>query len=101
VERPHHFETVVFYNGGCFFEQADQYPHTQTIAIYENRLPAIILIDYGQGKVLLSGVHFEYDPQLLDAKDPHIQKIIQPLDHSNKTRQHLFKACMQLLGLKI
>ncbi len=61
-------------NGGGFFENAEQYPNTKVVATYENDLPAFILINYGKGKYLLSGVHFEYDPFLLSSKNQHIKK---------------------------
>jgi glutamine amidotransferase-like uncharacterized protein len=90
-------EAVVFYNGGGFFEHANQYQNTEIIANYENNLPAIILINYGAGKVLLSAVHFEYDPNLLDNNDPYIQKIITPLHQNNDSRKILFEQLMKYL----
>ncbi len=93
-------KTLLFYNGGGFFENASKYPNTQIIGTYANHLPAIILIHHAKGKVLLSGVHFEYNPHLLNRKDRHIIKIIKPLCKSNVSRKILFKNIMQLLGLK-
>jgi glutamine amidotransferase-like uncharacterized protein len=80
-------EIAVYYNGGGFFENAEKFPHTEVIARYENKLPAIIKVDYGRGKVILSGVHFEFDPYTLDPKDPYIQKILQSLIQSDYSRQ--------------
>jgi glutamine amidotransferase-like uncharacterized protein len=97
---PHAKKTMVFYNGGGFFENAEQYPNTNVIGTYDNHLPAIILIHYGRGKVLLSGVHFEYDPFLLNAKDQHIQKIIAALHQENASRKVLFGHLMELIGVK-
>jgi len=99
VDLPDLSEAIVFYNGGCFFEAADRYAHTQIIGTYENGLPAIILIPYGQGKVLLSGVHFEYNSDLLDDQDPYIQNIIELLHQGNDSRQRLFQELMQLIGI--
>jgi biotin--protein ligase len=93
-------ETTVFYNGGGFFENAEQYPNTKVIGTYDNDLPAIILINYGTGKVLLSGVHFEYDPSLLNSKNQHIQKIIESLREGNELREVLFEDLMTLIGAK-
>lgn len=93
-------KTIVFYNGGGFFKNAEQYPNTKVIATYENNLPAIILINYGKGKVLLSGVHFEYAPSLLNSKDQHIQKIIEPLSKGNDLRKVLFENLMKLIGVE-
>ena len=97
---PNVTRTMVFYNGGGFFENAEQYPNTKVIGTYDNNLPAIILINYGKGKVLLSGVHFEYDPSLLNSKDQHIQKIIEPLREGNDLREVLFEDLMKLIGVK-
>ena len=97
---PHASKAIVFYHGGGFFNHANAYPNTQVIGTYDNQLPAIILINYGKGKVLLSGVHFEYDPSLLDTNDPYIQKIIKPLRANNPIRKQLFKNLMQLIGIK-
>ncbi len=93
-------KTTVFYNGGGFFENADQYPNTMVIGRYDHGLPAIILIHCGKGKVLLSGVHFEYDPSLLNSENQHIQKIIDPLREGNELRKVLCADLMTLIGAK-
>lgn len=96
---PNNTNTRVFYNGGGFFQDAAQSPNTKILGTYDNGLPAIILINHGKGKVLLSGVHFEYTPSLLDASDSHIQKIIHPLHHDNTSRKTLFKNLMKIMGI--
>lgn len=51
-----------YYNGGCYFVDAERYPHIQVISKYlevETQPAAIIEIPIGKGKVLLSGVHIE------------------------------------------
>lgn len=92
-------DVLVFYNGGGFFEDAEQYSNTKVIGIYENNLPAIILVHYGKGRVLLSGVHFEYDPFLLSDNDQHIKKIIDPLNKYNDSRKELFNYLMKIIGI--
>ncbi|MBL3285010.1 putative biotin-protein ligase domain protein [Rickettsiales endosymbiont of Paramecium tredecaurelia] len=94
---PNIAKATVFYNGGGFFKDAQQYPNTEVIATYTNHLPAIVLIKYNKGKVLLSGVHFEYDPFLLDSNDKYIQKIIKQLIEGDEERTALFNRLMQLL----
>ena len=89
--------TTVFYNGGSFFENSDQYPNTKVIGVYENNLPAIIFVNYGKGKVLLSGVHFKYDPELLNPENRYIQKIIEPPHKGNDSRKELFKDLINLV----
>lgn len=97
---PHLTKTRVFYNGGGFFENAERYLNTKVIGTYDNKLPAIILINYGKGKVLLSGVHFEYDPSLLNSNDQHIKKMIEPLHKDNASREVLFDHLIKLIGVK-
>lgn len=51
-----------YYNGGCYFVDADQYANVTCISKYldiENQPAAIIEITVGQGRVILSGVHIE------------------------------------------
>ncbi|PIZ03876.1 MAG: hypothetical protein COY58_07235 [Gammaproteobacteria bacterium CG_4_10_14_0_8_um_filter_38_16] len=50
----------MYFNGGCYFEHAEQFQNTQVVARYvDNALPAIIFCSVGAGRVLLSGVHPE------------------------------------------
>ena len=55
--------TYVHYNGGGYFAMAEKYLNCQIIARFTetpHNLPAIIKINYGKGKVILSGPHIEY-----------------------------------------
>ncbi len=59
----------VYFNGGCYFEEATQYPNVHVLACYCNEgfeeLPAVIECTVGNGKALLSGVHFEVSAENL------------------------------------
>ena len=92
-------EIKLFYNGGCFFDKAAIFPQTKVIASYGNQSSAIIFTNYGSGRVLLSGLHFEYDPFLLDMQNPYISKFILTLQQNNEERKILIKELMILLGL--
>ena len=85
---------ALYYNGGNFFEHAEHYPNVTVIGRYTgvkgNHLPAIIHIRYGQGNVVLSGVHYEYDPFFLDQKDHYLSDIIPALKKENALRKILF-----------
>lgn len=94
-------QATVFYNGGCFFEEAEAYPETHIMARYDNGLPAILGIPYGHGQVVLSSVHFEYNPALLDETDPDLQAVIPVLMAQEASRIALIKECMDFLRLKI
>jgi glutamine amidotransferase-like uncharacterized protein len=51
-----------YYNGGCYFVEAERYSHVKIISRYldiESHPAAIIEIPVGKGKVILSGVHIE------------------------------------------
>lgn len=92
-------KTTVFYNGGGYFKNAQQYPNTQVIAAYANHSPAIIYIQYGKGSVLLSGVHFEYNPDLLDATNKYTKEILPKLNNGNTSRLQLLNHLMALIDL--
>jgi biotin---protein ligase len=55
----------LYFNGGCLFENAENYPSIQVIARYHD-LPhkpaAAVYCPRGRGAALLSGVHPEYAP---------------------------------------
>lgn len=81
----------VYFNGGCFFS-----PESLRVKVLSRYLdlpqkpPAIVEIAHGGGKVLLSGVHFEYLPSLLDPKDPYLSLIHPNLEKANISRKEMF-----------
>lgn len=92
-------DTDIYYNGGGYFENAKKMRNTKVIGFYENGRPAIIQISYGKGRVILSGVHFEYDPALLDKHNPYSAKIIDTLRASNHARLTLTEFVLKQLRL--
>lgn len=76
------------YNGGGYFVDAWTAPETKVLATYSLgcNYPAIIECRYGLGKAILSGLHFEYDPDLLDRDDPYLTRIIPTLKETNSDR---------------
>jgi len=95
-------EATVFYNGGGYFENAAQDLSVEVIATYaaKSDLAAIIFTSYGAGNVVLSGVHFEYDPNLLDPADPDLQKILPALHVGDASRKALFDKLVDRLGIQ-
>ncbi len=87
----------VYYNGGGYFKNARTTPNTTVIGTYQNHLPAIISVKYAKGRVILSGVHFEYDSVLLNPNDVYLAKLIAPLKASDKARCRLLHEV--LMGL--
>lgn len=56
-----------YYNGGCYFEDPEAHqPQVEVLARYQNAIyhnvAAVVLCNVGEGKALLSGVHFEVSP---------------------------------------
>lgn len=90
---------IIYYNGGGYFNHTDGYPNVQVLGNYHNGLPAIIQMTVGRGRVILSGVHFEYDPYKLDAHDPHLTNIIIQLKSSDHARRKLLHLLIAQLGL--
>lgn len=92
-------EATVYYNGGGYFEKADNYKNVAILGYYQNHLPAIVYIPFGKGKVVLSGVHFEYDPYLMNSRDPYLNEILPDLKNSNLNRKILSKKIFEKLGM--
>lgn len=54
---------AVYFNGGCYFENANQFQNTEILARYAaNKKAAIIACTLGKGRAVLSGVHPELTP---------------------------------------
>ena len=52
-----------FYNGGGYFEDAEDYQTVRTLARYSKiNKAAVVACAVGKGQAVLSGVHFEYRP---------------------------------------
>ncbi|XVN43368.1 MAG: BPL-N domain-containing protein [Candidatus Rickettsia vulgarisii] len=87
----------VFYNGGGYFVNAENTPNTKIIARYNtpDLQAAIIKCQYGKGTAILSGVHFEYDPNLM--KQASIQKIADILKQEDHKRVALVKYLLEIL----
>jgi len=74
----------IYYNGGCTFKGSKDYT---TLAFYRSKkeMPAIIYKKYGEGQVVLSGVHLE-------------RPIIKETPHQKIKRQKLIADVVKLLG---
>lgn len=74
-----------YFNGGCWFHSpVENTSKVSVIARYadiDTQPPAIILSDYGKGRVCLSGVHFEYElnDDSQSKRDQFIQKLFAEL----------------------
>jgi len=78
-----HNKLQIYYNGGCYFVETEDYSEVQILCNYlevENQPAAVIEIKIGQGNVILSGVHLEIgtthpptnlDKEIVDALSPY------------------------------
>lgn len=93
----------VFYNGGGYFVDAASKKNTIVLASYKilsDFKPAIIKVTYGKGKVILSGVHWEYNPYRLDFSDSHLKELIPQLQACYHQTLELAAYLLCCLGLK-
>lgn len=81
-------EINIYYNGGGYFFEAHKDKDISVIANYHlgADYPAIIKCKYGKGIAILSAVHIEYCPTLLDSKINHLGEILPLLEESNEKR---------------
>ncbi len=83
----------VYYNGGCYFKDASKYPNVKTVGYYIDSnppiLPAIISINIGSGRAILSGVHIEYEPIRLPSAFANKEKLIKDNAHREKLLKDL------------
>lgn len=92
----------VYFNGGCFFS-AESF-EAKILSRYldlPQEPPAIIEVNHGQGKVLLSGVHFEYTSDLLDQKDPYLSLIHPNLEKANSARRKMLCDLLKKMGCRL
>ncbi len=96
----------VYFNGGCYFKDADQYQNVRILANYANAgfegLAAIVECQVGKGKALLCGVHPECSAENLQSEmtklSPedviHLENNIMP-GLSDKSHRRLFGMLMK------
>ena len=100
-------------NGGMWFENAGQDVTEKILGFFETpcngQKAAIIQIQYGKGKAILSGLNIEYDPEwissrLLDYDDKSSTRLkcsLPALLNSNPSRIMLLKSILRNLGLRL
>ncbi|GHS91049.1 hypothetical protein AGMMS49949_00760 [Alphaproteobacteria bacterium] len=80
---------TLYYNGGCSFE--GKWENAEILAVYDGDNPAVIQCNVGRGKVILSGVHFEFDPSLMGTEDPFLPPIMKQIQKTNDKRRKFAK----------
>jgi glutamine amidotransferase-like uncharacterized protein len=95
---------LVYYNGGGYFENP-QYENVKILANYDIAgappKAAIIEILIEKGKVILSGVHCEYAPELLDNEDQYLSFIKKQLTPMDLDRRTLMETIIKRLGINL
>lgn len=91
-------KTIVncYFNGGCQFDLEEHGENWNIVGRYSlNGEPAIVTFLFGKGRVLLSGVHPEYDPALFDHTMP--ANVSQLLALDSDKRLGLWRYMLSLL----
>lgn len=95
----------VFCSGGPYFKDAQMYENVEILASYQldqdEQLPAIIKMNPKEGTVILSGVHFEYNPELLNNEDPYLKEIIPAIQKTDYERKMLIREMAKELRLAL
>ncbi|GMF00845.1 unnamed protein product [Ambrosiozyma monospora] len=106
-------DTVVnYFNGGGVFIDANKYPNTKVLATYADPVEvedpsklqaAVIICKVGEGRVMLSGTHPEFTPDLLHESGdaPNMSRVIKALRIHDKSRLEFLRCCLKKMGLKV
>lgn len=92
----------VYYNGGGYFSHPEQFDNVRIVSSYASEIApraAVIMSNIGKGRAILSGVHFEYDPKLLDPQDPYVSTVLPSLEDTQGGRIKYVKYILGLLGV--
>ena len=90
----------LFYNGGGYFKNAQKLKNIKILARYQDNEAAIVCTRYGKGKVLLSAIHFEYNPSIIDSNDRDLQMVLSHLQCDSTKRELLNKNLLQDFNIK-
>ncbi len=90
----------IYFNGGCAFDA----PAEDVIGRYldlPGAPPAILQRQIGKGQVILSGVHLEYQRELLNGDDPYLLPLLPSLHASEPFRRALLRSYLQSFGIPL
>ena len=81
---------ATYFDGGGFFQNAEQYTDVEILARYKkDDTAAVVLRTVGKGTALLSGAHIEYCPTLMNTEDTYLQPLLPQLHQQNEARQKI------------
>lgn len=93
-----------YFNGGCFFDHIDKFPHITVLSRYlnvENTPPAMVECHVGKGLAVLSGVHIEYSSSLFTSSSPFYAQILSSLEACEPLRRKIFRDLLFSLQLRL
>lgn len=100
---------TTFYNGGCLFDGDES--QMEVLARYSDPIdcaysghdlpPAVVRKKFGSGWVVLSGVHLEYDTELLLSRDSYEQELHDDLSKDRDQRLNFLKEVITSIGLQV
>ncbi len=93
---------TIFYSGGSLFTANPLPKNTSVLARYQdlpNQPVAIIKTKVGAGTAILSGVHLEYDPALMNRADTYLPPIITALEQHQHEREQLLNLIFRELTI--
>ncbi|CAI9740979.1 Hypothetical predicted protein [Octopus vulgaris] len=99
----------VYYNGGgaCFqYENADpvKHPKSKILAHFEelnNKPIAVVKNEVGLGRSVLSNVHLEFNPHLLDERNEYLSQFLDALKDHEEKRKRYFVYILTHLNLSV
>jgi len=94
----------LYFNGGCSFHLPEPLPGIEVIGSYSDlpgTPPAILSIPYQRGRVVLSGVHFEYSPNTLSRGDAYLEPVIALLAAHEPARKALCREIFSMFGIVV
>jgi biotin--protein ligase len=97
-------ECFAYFNGGCYFEGAHKFANVRVLSSYlnlEDRPAAVIECSVGKGTALLSGVHIEFNSNLLGRGSHYLDRIHPLLEQTEKKRRAIFREVLKGLGLRL
>lgn len=83
----------MYYNGGCYFHGVVDEPDLVVLGRFADapEMPAAIIeCRVGQGRAILSGVHFEFSDQAKNLRGPEMQTFRDILHDTQKLRDRIF-----------
>lgn len=98
-----HEEGFTYFNGGCYFDSAQQFPNVRVLSQYlnvEDKPAAIVECTVGKGKALLSGVHVEFSTRFLMRDGHRLERVFPQLEQSEKLRRVIFREILKRFNIQ-